>query len=174
MASSEARQRGEELADSWERTGVARCSGDGATRAGLDGPSCVVIAQAGGEGGQILKATLEQSGFEVVPAEDGVAALELVCAVGPDAIIADLDGRGLDGLVLCQVLRGLRAHATLPVLMLTADHGDAARARTLAALGGVRVIHKPAGSAAVAGALSEMIKVAGGRATQLLSPQASR
>ena len=56
----------------------------------------------------------------------------------------------------------------------SADHGDAARARKLAALGGVRVIHKPAGSAAVAGALSEMIKVAGRPATQLLSPQASR
>jgi CheY-like chemotaxis protein len=109
----------------------------------------------------------------VVPADDGVAALELVCAVGPDAIIADLDGRHLDGLVLCQVLRGLRAYAGLPVLVLTTARGNAARARTLRSLDGVGVMQKPVGSDAVARALSEMISIAGAPATVPLSPRAA-
>jgi CheY-like chemotaxis protein len=173
LASLEVRHRGEDLGDRRERTELTRCSGEGANRAGFGGPSCVVVAQVGGEERHILEATLKQGGFNVVPADDGVAALELVCAVGPDAIIADLDGRDLDGLVLCQVLRGLRAYAGLPVLVLTTTRGNAARARTLRGLDGVEVMQKPVGSAAVARALSEMISIAGAPATIPLSPRAA-
>jgi two-component system response regulator MprA len=125
----------------------------------------VVVAKVGGDERHLLEATLEQSGFTVVPAGDGVEALEMVCAVGPDAIIADLDGRDLDGVVLCRVLRGLRAHARLPVLVLTSARGSTDRARTLRGLGGVWVIRKPVGSAEIAGALSQMLSMVGAPAT---------
>jgi DNA-binding response OmpR family regulator len=127
----------------------------------------------GGEERQVLEATLAEGGFNVVPADDGLAALELVCAVGPDAIIADLDGCGLDGVVLCHVLRGLRAHARVPVLVLTTANGNAARARMVRGLGGVRVMHKPVRFAAVARALSEMISTVGATAALPLSPRAA-
>jgi CheY-like chemotaxis protein len=161
LAPTAVRKLGKEVGDQREPQELTHCPGAGARRAGLGGPSCVVVAQIGGEERQVLEATLEQGGFNVVPADDGVAALELVCAVGPDAIIADLDGCDLDGLVLCQVLRGLRAHAKLPVLVLTTAHVNTARSQKMRDLGAVRVMHKPVRFAAVAGALSEMVNIVG-------------
>ena len=162
MAPTRMEQPVEAPDDGLDGTDPARCSGEGAGRVRVPGgPSCVVVAQPGGETRRLLGATLERTGFSVVPADDGVAALEMVCAVGPDAIIADLDGRDLDGLVLCQVLRGLRAHARLPVLVLTAARPDTSRTRRLRGLDTVRVMRKPAGPAVIAGALSEMIGAVG-------------
>ncbi len=162
MAPTRMEQPVEAPDDGLDGTDPARCSGEGAGRVRVPGgPSCVVVAQPGGEARRLLGATLERTGFSVVPADDGVAALEMVCAVGPDAIIADLDGRDLDGLVLCQVLRGLRAHARLPVLVLTAARPDTSRTRRLRGLDTVRVMRRSAGSAAIASTLSEMIGAMG-------------
>lgn len=87
------------------------------------------------------------------------------CAGGPTspvaASIADRDGRDRDGLALCQVLRGLRAQARLPVPVLTAARPDTSRTRRLRGPDTVRVMRKPVGSAAIAGALSEMIGAVG-------------
>ena len=159
LAPLEVEDRGEDVGDQWEHVELTRCSGEGANRAGLGGAPCVMVARVGGEERQILEATLKRDGFSVVPADDGVAALEKVCAIGPEAIIADLDGRDVDGLVLCQVLRGLCAHARLPVLVLTTASGNPRRAQTLRALDGVRVVQKPVEDAVIVGVLSEMIKV---------------
>ena len=84
---------------------------------------------------------------------------KMICAVGPDVIIADLDGRDLDGLVLCRVLRSLAAHAMLPVLVLTNAASEDARARAMAALGNVRVMRKPAIPVLVLAAVAEMLNI---------------
>lgn len=116
------------------------------------------MARVGGNDRHLLESALQRGGFDVVPSTDGVAALEMVCARGPDVIIADLDGNDLDGLVLCRVLRNLSAHATLPVLVLTAAGSHGSLARDVGRLGNVRVIQKPARHAAVVAAASEMIR----------------
>ena len=88
-----------------------------------------------------------------------MAALEMICAVGPDVIVTDLDGRDLDGFVLCRVLRGLAAHFMLPVLVLTNKAAGDAGALAMAALGNVRVMRKPAMPVLVVAAVAEMLNI---------------
>ena len=62
---------------------------------------------------------LEHSGFEVDYAADGVTGLHLAVTQDVDAIILDLMLPGMDGMDVCQKIRGDAAKDT-PILMLTA------------------------------------------------------
>jgi DNA-binding response OmpR family regulator len=74
-------------------------------------------------------------------------------------IIADLDGRDLDGLLLCRVLRSLHAHAMLPVLVLTIASSNDARTRQMFTPSNVRLLRTPADPAVVVAAVSGMINI---------------
>jgi two-component system, OmpR family, alkaline phosphatase synthesis response regulator PhoP len=66
---------------------------------------------------KVLKAYLEQSGFQVATAADGKAALTAFQREKPDFLILDLNLPGLDGLDVC---RAVRRQSNIPILMLTA------------------------------------------------------
>jgi DNA-binding response OmpR family regulator len=66
---------------------------------------------------KVLKAYLEQSGFQVVAAADGKAALSAFQREKPDFMILDLNLPGMDGLDVC---REVRRQSNIPILMLTA------------------------------------------------------
>ena len=66
---------------------------------------------------KVLKAYLEQSGFLVVTAADGKAALAIYQREKPDFVILDLNLPGMDGLDVC---RTVRQQSNIPILMLTA------------------------------------------------------
>jgi len=66
---------------------------------------------------ETLAFNLRNSGYEVLTAADGVAALEIAQERQPDLIILDLMLPELDGLVVC---RSLRRSSDVPILMLTA------------------------------------------------------
>ena len=66
---------------------------------------------------KVLKAYLEQSGFQVVTAADGQAALAIFMREKPDFMILDLNLPGMDGLDVC---RTVRKQSNIPILMLTA------------------------------------------------------
>jgi two-component system response regulator ResD len=70
---------------------------------------------------QVLRLYLEQAGFEVITAGDGVAGLELHAREHPDLLILDLMLPTLDGMEVC---RRIRAWANTPILMLTARQGE--------------------------------------------------
>ncbi len=135
------------------------CPGSDTRPARSGGHLCALVAQADGADGQRLESALQGGGFEVIPAQDGVAALQRICAAGPDVIVADLDHQDLDGLALCRVLRSLSAHATVPILVLTRAAAEDARARAMAMLGNVRVMRKPVVPVLVVAAVSEMINI---------------
>ncbi len=63
---------------------------------------------------------LERQGFEVLTAEDGLAALEVVAGRCPDAAVVDVMMPRMDGITLTKRLRSDPATATLPILLLTA------------------------------------------------------
>jgi two-component system, OmpR family, alkaline phosphatase synthesis response regulator PhoP len=65
----------------------------------------------------VLKAYLEQSGYQVVTAADGKAALTAFQREKPDFMVLDLTLPGLDGLEVC---RAVRRQSNIPILMLTA------------------------------------------------------
>jgi DNA-binding response OmpR family regulator len=66
---------------------------------------------------KVLKAYLEQSGFQVVTAADGKVALDTFMREKPDFMILDLNLPGMDGLDVC---RTVRRQSYIPILMLTA------------------------------------------------------
>jgi DNA-binding response OmpR family regulator len=65
----------------------------------------------------LIKLYLEQAGYTVVWAHDGIAGLELHAREHPDLVILDLMLPMLDGMEVC---RRIRNWATTPILMLTA------------------------------------------------------
>jgi len=73
----------------------------------------------------VVRRYLEQDGFEVRLAADGLAALAAVRAEPPDLVILDLMLGGIDGLEVCRRLR--RDRPDLPVVMLTALGEEADR-----------------------------------------------
>lgn len=70
---------------------------------------------------QVLRLYLEQAGYSVLIASDGVAGLELHAREHPDLIILDLMLPTLDGREVC---RRIRSWANTPILMLTARQGE--------------------------------------------------
>ena len=70
---------------------------------------------------QLIRLYLEQAGFTVVSASDGVSGLELHAREHPDLVILDLMLPALDGMEVC---RRIRAWASTPILMLTARSGE--------------------------------------------------
>jgi two-component system, OmpR family, response regulator ResD len=70
---------------------------------------------------QILRLYLEQAGYTVLTASDGVAGIELHAREHPDLVILDLMLPALDGMEVC---RRIRAWANTPILMLTARQGE--------------------------------------------------
>ena len=68
----------------------------------------------------IVKKVLETSGFEVLVAEDGVQALELIFKEKPDLVLADLMMPKMSGYRLIETLRENVKTKRLPVIILTA------------------------------------------------------
>ncbi len=60
---------------------------------------------------------LEQAGFRVLTAADGMTALAVARSARPDLIVLDLKLPGKDGLDVC---RALRRESEVPIIMLTA------------------------------------------------------
>lgn len=69
---------------------------------------------------EVLVAYLEREGYRVLWEDDGARGLAAALAEEPDLVILDLMLPSLDGLEVC---RRIRAHAPIPVIMLTA-RGD--------------------------------------------------
>jgi len=65
----------------------------------------------------LLKNYLENEGFTVIQAADGLAALELVQAEKPNLVVLDWLLPGKNGLEVC---REIRQKSSIPVIMLTA------------------------------------------------------
>jgi DNA-binding response OmpR family regulator len=69
----------------------------------------------------IIQLYLEQAGYTVLRASDGIAGLELHAREHPDLVILDLMLPLLDGMEVC---RRIRNWANTPILMLTARQGE--------------------------------------------------
>jgi two-component system, OmpR family, phosphate regulon response regulator PhoB len=72
---------------------------------------------------RFVRQRLEAEGFEVVEAASGEAGLELL-SESVSAVLLDVGLPGLDGF---SVLRAIRGHYTMPVLMMTAAGDEADR-----------------------------------------------
>jgi DNA-binding response OmpR family regulator len=73
----------------------------------------------------VVRRYLEQDGFQVTVAADGLSGLAAVAADPPDLVVLDLMMPGVDGLEVCRRLR--RTMPLLPIVMLTALGEEADR-----------------------------------------------
>jgi DNA-binding response OmpR family regulator len=69
---------------------------------------------------QLVTLRLGRSGYEVLPATDGEAAVELALARLPDLAVIDVAMPRLDGLEVTRMLRQREETAKMPILLLTA------------------------------------------------------
>jgi len=67
----------------------------------------------------LMRATLEQGGFEVAEAENGLVALSAFENLLPTAVLLDVIMPEMDGIDVCKAIRKLPEGKHLPVLMVT-------------------------------------------------------
>ncbi|MCG9916702.1 MAG: response regulator [Phenylobacterium sp.] len=77
----------------------------------------------------LLDDVLSALGYEVQVAEDGVSALAMMAASRPDVVLTDLNMPQMDGFALLAAMRDLPDLATLPVVVISSEDGEAKQAR---------------------------------------------
>src|SRR4051812_38275849 len=79
----------------------------------------VVIADDSPTLRRILTSVLSKEGFDVVPAEDGVDAVQQVFRTMPDVVILDVQMPRVSGYVAARLLKDDWQTADIPIIMLT-------------------------------------------------------
>lgn len=90
----------------------------------------------------LLGATLEPKGYEVLLASNGVAALKAVARTRPDLILMDVNMPEMDGYEACRRLKGAPELSDIPVIFITANDDPESLVKGFQA-GGVDYITKP-------------------------------
>jgi len=93
----------------------------------------VLVVEDDAEMVDLLRFNLQEAGFVIATATDGIEALKKVRSLAPDLILLDLMLPELDGLSVCEILRRDPDTASIPIIMLTALSNELARLTGLAA-----------------------------------------
>lgn len=81
----------------------------------------------------MLRRALQEAGFEVVQAEDGVHGIEVLSGISPDVIITDVNMPRMDGLTFIEEVRKDGRHRGVPILVLSTESDAEKKARARAA-----------------------------------------
>lgn len=119
----------------------------------------ILIADDRPSSRELLRVILERAGYEVLEAQDGEVALDVIRTRAPDLVLLDLQMPKLDGLAVLQVLRSEPPFAKLPVVALTASAMSGDRERILAA-GFTGYLAKPAGPDLVRETVAKLLSTA--------------
>ncbi|MBN2528691.1 MAG: chemotaxis protein CheW [Deltaproteobacteria bacterium] len=77
-----------------------------------------------------IKNTVEQAGFHVLTAEDGLAALDVLKQHHVDLVLTDIEMPNLDGFGLVERMRADSAYAHIPAIAVTSVMGEVAENRS--------------------------------------------
>lgn len=91
---------------------------------------------------EFLEKTLRTDGYQVLPAYDGIAALDMASTEKPDLIILDIMMPMMSGYEVCEQLKSNPATQQIPVLCVSSAHSADARAKSMRS-GAVNLITKP-------------------------------
>ncbi len=97
---------------------------------------CVLVADDSREFAEMLRATLEEAGFDVVTAYSGPAAIAAMRDNDVAAAVLDVLMPGISGDAVADRLRSLRPR--LPILLMTGDSGG-----QFVVASGLPVLRKP-------------------------------
>jgi chemotaxis protein histidine kinase CheA/ActR/RegA family two-component response regulator len=122
----------------------------------LAAPPRVVVADDSLSVRRALEQLMQDAGYEVAAARDGVEALQLIAERTPVAVLLDLEMPRMNGLEVCRFLRSQAATRDVPVLMITSRTGD--KYRLMAEESGVtRLLGKPFSEDALVSLVGELI-----------------
>jgi CheY-like chemotaxis protein len=110
---------------------------------------------------------LEKQGWQVLLAEDGAAALQLLDTEAPDLLITDVEMPGLDGFELTRQVRAHARFGRMPVIMITSSDE---RHRAEADAAGVNLLlGKPYAEEALLAQVQQLLDAAARRAGSALA-----
>ncbi|MGE0870713.1 MAG: response regulator [Kofleriaceae bacterium] len=106
----------------------------------------------------VLQVVLENEQLELLEAEDGDRAWQLIRLVPVDLVIADINMPGADGITLLERMRAATEPRLrdLPVVLLTADLSTELEARGRGA-GANAFVHKPVAPATLVGHVRRLL-----------------
>jgi putative two-component system response regulator len=82
---------------------------------------------------ELLQGRLDDLGYDVREARDGIEALDAVAAEEPDLILLDIDMPRLDGIAVCEQLKSHPVRRLIPIVILTASNDRDTRLRGIEA-----------------------------------------
>jgi putative two-component system response regulator len=82
---------------------------------------------------RLLKVVMTKEGYEVITAQNGEDALEIVTKEELDIILLDLNMPGMDGLEVCQRLKDNDQTRLIPVVIITSNDTEEAKLRSIEA-----------------------------------------
>ena len=82
---------------------------------------------------ELLQGRLEDLGYDVREARDGIEALDAVAAEEPDLILLDIDMPRLNGIAVCEQLKAHPIRRLIPIVILTASNDRGTKLRGIAA-----------------------------------------
>jgi DNA-binding response OmpR family regulator len=89
--------------------------------------STVLVVDDERDFAELMQFRLQEKGYRVVLADNGLTAIDQARRLLPDLILLDLMMPGLDGFSVCENLRRHPSTRSIPVIMLTATSGQIAR-----------------------------------------------
>jgi two-component system alkaline phosphatase synthesis response regulator PhoP len=82
---------------------------------------------------QLLKYNLENQGFDILTASDGMEALNVARRELPDVVLVDLMLPDIDGFSVCEILRSQPSTSKVPIIVVSALDGEYVRSRGIRA-----------------------------------------
>jgi two-component system chemotaxis response regulator CheY len=77
----------------------------------------------------LLQTTLQEAGFDVATADDGLEGVAKYSEYNPDVVITDINMPRMDGFGVIETLRGDEIQSTVPILVLTTESSAEQKAR---------------------------------------------
>lgn len=103
----------------------------------------VLLVEHDPTGREMYATALEQAGFRVAQAHNGLQALDKALELRPDVVVTDLAIPGIDGLELCRRLRVDPRTGRIPIIGITGYSGFVADPERATRAGCDRILIKP-------------------------------
>lgn len=117
----------------------------------------ILLAEDQNDNRVILRGVLEEHGFEVAEASDGIVALQTLLEAPFDALITDILMPRMDGYRLCHEIRQHPRLRSLPIIVYTATYTSASDEQLSLDLGADRFLRKPASGPELIRTLRELL-----------------
>jgi len=122
------------------RIGIDVMAGEGGIA--VSDRNVILLVEPDQELREVMKDTLEKSGYDIVPANDGLEALTILSSTTMDLIISAMRMPNLDGTELMEEI--IRIKMNVPVIFMTA-YGDVESYMDVMNMGAFDYLNKPVG-----------------------------